>query len=212
MAGYGTALAASITGLSIRQVDYLDRKRVIRPDVQGAEGYGSKRLYSFANLVELRTLKRLRDQGINLQKVRKCLAYLHGNLPSARKPLKDLVLCSDGRTVYLGDAKGWMDLLRGGQAVFSVSIGAIWTEIERSVKSAAKAEIHTVKVSGKSYRVVITPDRRDGGFVVDCPTLLGCMSQGETIKEALAEIRDAISGWLSVEKLKKSKASRKQTG
>ena len=36
--------------------------------------------------------------------------------------------------------------------------------------------------------------------MVDVPELVGCMSQGKTIDEALANIKDAIKGWLDVEK------------
>ncbi|HEU0010177.1 MAG TPA: type II toxin-antitoxin system HicB family antitoxin [Verrucomicrobiae bacterium] len=46
------------------------------------------------------------------------------------------------------------------------------------------------------FRVVIEPDE-DGVFVVQCPTLPGCISQGRTRDEALANIKDAITGYLA---------------
>ena len=50
------------------------------------------------------------------------------------------------------------------------------------------------------FRVFIEPDE-DGVFVVECPTLPGCVSQGRTREEAMANIRDAIQGYLqSLEK------------
>ena len=39
----------------------------------------------------------------------------------------------------------------------------------------------------------------DGYFVVECPALPGCVSQGKTRDEALANIREAIAGWLEVQ-------------
>lgn len=42
------------------------------------------------------------------------------------------------------------------------------------------------------YKVILEPDET-GGYVVSCPSLPGCYSQGETIKEALANIKEAIS-------------------
>lgn len=36
------------------------------------------------------------------------------------------------------------------------------------------------------------------GFVADCPALPGCMSQGKTKKEALKNIQEAISGYITV--------------
>lgn len=51
-----------------------------------------------------------------------------------------------------------------------------------------------------TYKVVIIYDPEYKGYVVDVPQLVGCMSQGKTIDEALTNIKDAIKGWLFVEK------------
>ncbi|HIH04508.1 MAG TPA: type II toxin-antitoxin system HicB family antitoxin [Methanoregulaceae archaeon] len=45
-----------------------------------------------------------------------------------------------------------------------------------------------------NLKVVIEEDTEDGGYVVSCPALPGCHSQGETVEEALANIEDAIRG------------------
>jgi antitoxin HicB len=50
------------------------------------------------------------------------------------------------------------------------------------------------------YRILITVDE-DGRFVAECPSLPGCVSQGETRELALENIQDAIKGYL--ESLKK---------
>jgi predicted RNase H-like HicB family nuclease len=50
------------------------------------------------------------------------------------------------------------------------------------------------------FRVLIEPDE-DGVFVAECPVLPGCVSQGKTRAEAVANIQDAIQGYLhSLEK------------
>lgn len=46
------------------------------------------------------------------------------------------------------------------------------------------------------YRVVVTQDE-DGVFVVECPALPGCVSQGKTREEAVTNIRDAIGGYVA---------------
>lgn len=50
------------------------------------------------------------------------------------------------------------------------------------------------------YRIFIEQDE-DGAFVAECPTLPGCISQGNNRKEAIINIQDAIKGYL--ESLKK---------
>jgi len=46
------------------------------------------------------------------------------------------------------------------------------------------------------YRTIIEQDE-DGNYVVQCPTLPGCISQGKTREEALTNIKDAIQGYLA---------------
>ncbi len=47
------------------------------------------------------------------------------------------------------------------------------------------------------YPVILEKDEEEGGFVVTCPLLKGCVSQGETEEEALENIKDAISLYLA---------------
>ncbi len=46
-------------------------------------------------------------------------------------------------------------------------------------------------------RVVIEKDET-GYYVAEVPALPGCVSQGKTIQEARANIREAIAGWVAV--------------
>ena len=51
------------------------------------------------------------------------------------------------------------------------------------------------------YEIILEPDPEDGGYMVHCPALPGCYSQGDTRKEAIENIREAITAY--VESLKK---------
>jgi predicted RNase H-like HicB family nuclease len=46
------------------------------------------------------------------------------------------------------------------------------------------------------FRVIIEADE-DGVYVAECPTLPGCVSQGQTRAEAMANMKDAIAGYLA---------------
>jgi predicted RNase H-like HicB family nuclease len=46
------------------------------------------------------------------------------------------------------------------------------------------------------YRAIIEQDE-DGDYIVQCPALLGCISEGKTREEALTNIKDAIGGYLA---------------
>jgi antitoxin HicB len=45
-------------------------------------------------------------------------------------------------------------------------------------------------------RILIERDE-EGMYVAECPTLPGCVSQGETRKAALKNIKDAIKGYIA---------------
>ena len=46
------------------------------------------------------------------------------------------------------------------------------------------------------FRITIERDE-DGNFVAQCPSLPGCVSEGKNREEALANVRDAIGGYLT---------------
>ena len=45
-------------------------------------------------------------------------------------------------------------------------------------------------------QVIIYPGE-DGYWVAECPSLPGCISQGKTKEEAIANIREAIQGYIA---------------
>jgi len=46
------------------------------------------------------------------------------------------------------------------------------------------------------FLVYVEP-AEEGGYIVSCPQLPGCVTQGESVEEALAMIRDAIQGYMA---------------
>lgn len=48
------------------------------------------------------------------------------------------------------------------------------------------------------FTVQLRPDEIDGGWIAECVDLPGCVSDGDTIDEALQHLTEAIIGVLSV--------------
>lgn len=199
MEGVNAKTACQITGLTYRQLDYWDRTHLIKPSLQEATGTGSARLYSFTDLVQLRVAHVLREKGISVQKLRKCLTYLQKHAPEVEQPPARLRLLTDGESVFVltKNLRVIVDTLREGQLVWSLALGEIVAEVRGKVTALSARRNYKVSVSGKDYAVTLAPDLEDGGHAVECPSLPGCMSQGETVAEALTMIRDAIRGHLA---------------
>jgi predicted RNase H-like HicB family nuclease len=51
----------------------------------------------------------------------------------------------------------------------------------------------SLTISGK----VITYPGEDGYWIAECPSLPGCISQGKTKEEAIANIKEAIQGYIA---------------
>ncbi len=93
---FGRKAVEVLIGVSGRQVDYWASTGVVRPSVKSAAGKGSRREYSFKDLVALKMAKRLKDEGISLQRIRKALAFLRKHFPDLKQPLAELRFLTDG--------------------------------------------------------------------------------------------------------------------
>ena len=47
-------------------------------------------------------------------------------------------------------------------------------------------------MSNYRYTIILHPDSEEGGYTVTVPALPGCITQGETVDEAIAMAKDAI--------------------
>lgn len=204
---FNSKAVVKLTRLTMRQVDYWDRTHFIKPSVKEASGYGTGRLYSFEDIVQLKVAKTLIDKGVSLQKIRKAINYLKKNFPDIKKPLAEMRFLTDGETIFvLADKKEKiLDTLRRGQMVFALAIGELIEELKSEVEKINRNKKYKIFVKGTSYEVVLHPDTEEGGFWVECPSLTGCSSQGDTVEEALEMIKDAIKGHLEVEAERKKK-------
>lgn len=78
--GYSGKRAAEIVDISYRQLDYWARTDLIRPSLADAHGSGSRRRYSYRDLIELKLIKTLLDNGIKLENIRQAFHYVRDQL------------------------------------------------------------------------------------------------------------------------------------
>src|SRR5262249_21172539 len=156
--------------LTARQVRYWDSTGLIRPSVRTAKGRGSKRLYSFEDLVELRTVARLLGAGVSLQKVRRGVKHIR-EVRDVARPLASLRFLVDGGGVFISseETQRWEDALNGGQVLLLVPVDQVWKDTEAIVRNIGEPTTGKIKVRGREYTVIYEPDLEDSGWVVECP-------------------------------------------
>jgi DNA-binding transcriptional MerR regulator len=115
--GFSGTRAAKIVGITYRQLDYWARTDLIRPSLVEAAGSGSRRRYSYRDLLELRVIKTLLDAGIRLESVREVFTYLRQHVTS---DIASAHIVISGNQVMLCDGDQLVDVLRRGQGVLNV--------------------------------------------------------------------------------------------
>lgn len=133
--GFTAEQASSLTNCTHHQLRYWDRVNLVSPSLQSSGGRpGVRRLYSFRDLVALRVVRGLLDNGMSLQRVRRAWDYLRRNA-SMDEHLAAVKLVTDGSTIFAvtHDEGEILDALRQGQLAFFVAIDEIARSVEEDV-------------------------------------------------------------------------------
>jgi DNA-binding transcriptional MerR regulator len=146
--GFSGREAADIVGITYRQLDYWARTDLIRPSLADAKGSGSRRRYSYQNLIELKMIKTLLDAGQKLERVREAFQYIRelgDDLTSAQ-----LVIA--GNSVLLVKDEDLVDVVNKhkGQGVLNfLAMDGVAQEVD-----AAVTELEATRATGLTEAVV----------------------------------------------------------
>src|SRR5262245_31498793 len=174
--GFGSSVVLKLTGVTYRQLDYWARTGLVGSSIRQAAGRGSRRVYSFQDLVALRVVARLLDAGVSLQAVRRAVEYLKRH--SAR-PLSTLGLVAKGSRVFVltGSSSKMIEATAQGQVVIAIDVEPIVKDLRSDVTELSAAREIEVRARGRSHRGVLTPDLEAGGYTVEVPELPGCITE-----------------------------------
>jgi DNA-binding transcriptional MerR regulator len=130
--GFHGPQVCGLVGITYRQLDYWARTGLLQPSVASAKGSGSRRIYSYSDVLELKVIKQLLDAGVSLQSARRAVECLREEL-GADVASANLVLT--GTSSVLARTNGEVvDLLAGGQGVFNiVPLAGVVEELEADI-------------------------------------------------------------------------------
>jgi len=149
--GFTGRRTAEIVGISYRQLDYWARTGLVTPSLAEARGSGSRRSYSYRDLLELKVIKTLLDAGLKLESVRKVFDYMREHLG---EDITSANLVISGTTsVLVRSGEELIDVLQQGQGVLNVlPLAGVKEEIDARI-----VEFRPV-VAGAAGPVAGTPD------------------------------------------------------
>lgn len=139
--GHSGTRAAQIVGITYRQLDYWARTDLVRPSLTDAAGSGSRRRYSYRDLVELRMIKTLLDAGIKLENVRRVFEYLRQHVDA---DIGSAHLVINGSSVVLCQGDDLIDVLRQGQGVLNVlPLSGVKDEVDAQLLALPAADVES---------------------------------------------------------------------
>ncbi len=132
--GFTSTEAMRFTGCSYNQLRYWDRIGLVRPSIKGTGGTpGVRRIYNLRDLVALRVIKSLIDNGMSLQRIQRAWKYLRrvGDLDQHISQA-GLFLDAFGTTILAPhpESRVVMDALTNGQFVFIEVLGEVTDKVE----------------------------------------------------------------------------------
>lgn len=130
--GFSGKRAAEVVGITYRQLDYWARTDLVRPSLADAKGSGTRRRYSYRDLLELKVIKTLLDAGIRLESVRNAFEYLRDNL--GEDVASAQLVISGSSAVLVRDGTELIDVVNQGQGVLNLlPLGNLQAELDSAI-------------------------------------------------------------------------------
>jgi tetratricopeptide (TPR) repeat protein len=175
-----------VLGLTGKQLEYWERLRLVSP--QKEQG---NRFYDFRDLISLRTVKQLVENGVPAGRLRRSLAALRKKLAHVHAPLSELRVLSDGKDVVVESEGARLEPL-SGQFVLNFETRELgekvrvmagpnadeWlaTALEYEAEGSTRAEA----IDAYDQALSIDPQKLDA--LLNCGTL--CYEEGNLKKAA----------------------------
>ncbi|MFO0681902.1 MAG: tetratricopeptide repeat protein [Sandaracinus sp.] len=159
---YGRPEVARLFGIPESRLRYWERSGFLPPTGEA----GTRKLYTFQDLIGIRAAKALLERGVSVRKVRKTVEALRKALPEVVRPLSELRVVADGQNVVVqGERTRWEPAT--GQLMLDFDVSALREEVVRVLRPAT-----------------LDPDRRRAAYEA---YLEGCRFDEEAVTMDRAE-------------------------
>jgi tetratricopeptide (TPR) repeat protein len=164
-----------ILGLSAKQLDQWERLRLVTPRKEAAESY-----YDFRDLIGLRTVKQLLENGVPANRLQRAVDALRDKLAKTQAPLAELRVVSDGKDVVVERDGSRLEPL-SGQFVLNFEIREIGERVRVMTRRTADdwfnaalaydSDASTKAEAGQAYDLAVQTDPQNLDALLNGGTL-----------------------------------------
>lgn len=135
---YSTAEVAYLSGFTKRQIGYWVKQGIITSSIEQAHGSGTRRRYSFDDLLQIRFVRQLMNHGWSLQKIREAVTRLRDIMDEPNSLQKAILVHGTNTILAICKIKGGerviLDALDpGGQQVMWIYLDTLKEETEQTI-------------------------------------------------------------------------------
>lgn len=137
------SLTSNAEKIGLALLNYYSRTDLVAPTGRAKQRGRAK--YSYADVVLLCWLFRMKKEGLPVNRFRRGIAYLRRRLPRFYSQSKDIIMLTDGKNLFLkhrvNDREDIAEVLTGprsGQYVWAYSIGTLIEEVDRAINMQVK--------------------------------------------------------------------------
>jgi DNA-binding transcriptional MerR regulator len=120
---------AKLLGVTETRLRSLDRAKIVSPSGQR----GKQRAYTFQDLIALRATRELLEHRVRLRDVARAIGALRHALPRVTRPLQELRIVGDGRSVVVKSEGGTFEPITG-QMVLDFQVQALRDDVVRVLR------------------------------------------------------------------------------
>ncbi len=132
MVSFTAGEAQRLVGVDQYHLRYWDKTAVVQPHGRAASGSGSRRFYTMLDVVQLKVVRRLREEGLSLAKIRTALKFIR-DLPDEPAPLAELEIATDGRRIFVRRSDDAVIDVLAHQYVLRLPLADLLAEVQAGV-------------------------------------------------------------------------------
>ena len=138
--------ATKFTGATYRQLDYWVREGVAGCSGRAGRGKGTKRYFTFGDMVEIKVIRSLLERGVSLRVIRHCVFALREQYGQSQDEivnvLSQLRLETDGKSVfkYVHEQDAFLSIGEYEQFAFRFEVGQEVRQLRHAVQQMARPE------------------------------------------------------------------------
>lgn len=141
--GYTAPQVAELFNIPYATLDSWARTNFFVPSMALAKGRGTRRLYSFFDLVMLKVVTQLRSQGVNNDLLKYLIENMKRNQVEIESAARDKIVISDGQSIFSlkQDDSYIVNLFRNGKPMWAIPIGQVVYSMRNAVSSLEPIDV-----------------------------------------------------------------------